>query len=53
MNQSQTQVLKVDKYYQRNCQDHLVTGVNTTKVAKKGKNKNKVKNLSHMKFYIC
>lgn len=45
-NQSQIQTPKKNKYYQG---DYLVTGVNTTKIAKK--NKNKTKDLSYIKCY--
>ena len=45
-NQSQTQDSKKDNYY-GGWQGHPATGVNATKVAKK--NKDKAKNLSHIK----
>ncbi len=30
-----------------------MTGINATKVSKKNKNKNKAKDLSHIKYYPC
>lgn len=49
--QTQTQAFKQNKYYQRSHQgDHLAIGINTTKVAKK--NKDKANNWSHIKYYI-
>ncbi len=48
-NQPQTQALKKDK---RGCRGgHLATGVNTTEVAKK--DKDKAKDLSHIKYHTC
>ncbi len=48
--QPQAQAHKKDK---RSCwRGHLVTGVNTTKVVKKDKDKVR-KNLSHIKYYTC
>ena len=49
VNQHQTQTPKKDKC---GCwESHLATGVNATKVAKK--DKDKVKDLSHVKCYTC
>ena len=47
-NQPQTQASKKDKHH-RSWRDHQAIGVNTTEVAKK--DKNKVKDLSHIKYY--
>ncbi len=52
-NQPQTQAPKKDKRDRcRGYRDHLATGVNATKVAKKDKDK-APKNLSHVKYYTC
>lgn len=43
--------LKKNKHYQKNYQrDHLATEINATKVT--NKKKDKLKNLSHMEYYI-
>ena len=49
-NQPQTQVLKKDKRH-KSWRGHLATGVNAIEVAKK--NKDKIKDLSHIKCYTC
>ncbi len=50
--QLQTPSLHKDKCH-RNYRGHLATEVIATKMAKKNKDKNKIKNLSHIKCYIC
>ncbi len=50
-NQPQTQVSK--KCHKIRQGGHLATGVNTTKIAKKDKDKDKAKDLSHIKCYTC
>ncbi len=47
-NQLQIQASKKDK---RHWEDHPATGVNATEVAKK--DKDKAKDLSHIKYYTC
>ncbi len=50
-NQPQTQASKkCQKSWQKS---HLATRINATEVAMKYKDKEKVKNLSHIKYYIC
>lgn len=50
-NQPQTQAFKKDKLYKRCQKSHPATEVNATEVAKK--NKDKAKNLNHIKYYTC
>ena len=51
--QPQTYASKKNKYYRSRQGGFSAIGVNTTEVAKKDKNKNKAKDLNHIKYYIC
>ncbi len=50
-NQPQTQAFKKDKCHGSRQRGYLATGINTTEVAKK--DKDKAKDLSHIKCYTC
>lgn len=49
--QPYTQAFKKEKYHKHRQKGHLTTGVNAIKIAKKDKDTNKAKNLSHIKYY--
>ena len=51
--QPQTQTSKKDKRHGSRQGGHLAIEVNITEVSKKNRNKNKAKNLSHIKCYTC
>lgn len=51
--QPQTQNSKKNKHYRRCQRGHLAIKINTIKVAKKDKKKDKVKNLSHIKYILA
>ena len=50
-NHPQTQASKRDKHHENRQRSYLITGINATKIDKKNKDKNKVKDLNHIKYY--
>ena len=50
---TQIQAFKKNKRHENHQRGHPATRVNATKITKKNKDKNKAKDLTHIKCYIC